>query len=343
MPVVTPSITDVHVNAPLTNISLAFIQADENFVADKVFPTIPVKKASDIYFTYDRGEFNRDEMKERAPATESEGGTYDIAQDTYSARVRAYHRNIPEEVRDNADEPIDLDREATLYVTLKERINREVNWVTAFFTDGDPGDIWTFIADGNATPTAAGSFDPTSSSDNKKDFWDVASSTPIEDIRQGKRFVGEATGFRPNTLTMSRPVFDTLIDHADIVGRLDRGQTEGPAIVQRDALAALFELDQVLVMDGIKNTAKKGQDADHSFIGGKHALLSYRPPSPGIMTPSAGYTFAWTGRLGATRVGTRIKRWDIEAIEATRVEMQSFYDQKRVSEDLGYMFTAIVQ
>lgn len=337
-----PSRSDVHVNRPLTNISLAFVQDESNFVADKVFPNVPVQKQSDAYFTYDRGEFNRDEMKERAPGTESAGGTYKIGQDTYYSRVRAYHRDVPDQIRNNADDPINLDREATQFVTHKGLINREVNWRAAYFVAGDPGDTWTFDVDGNAT-ASGGAFDPTDAANNQVVFWDNAASTPIEDVRAGKRFVLESTGFMPNTLTIGRSVFDTLLDHPDIVGRLDRGQTAGPALANKESLAALFEVDAILVMDAIQNTAAEGAVAVHSFIGGKNGLLSYRPSAPGIMTPAAGYTFSWTGQVGNTVNGMRVKRFRMDHLESDRIEIDMAYDQKKVSADLGYFFGGIVQ
>jgi hypothetical protein len=341
MPFTQPSRSDVHVNRPLTNISLAFLQRAENFVADRVFPNISVGKQSDSYFTYDRGEFNRDEMTERTPGTESAGGSYQIGTDLYHAKTRAYHKDIPDQVRANADTPISLDREATEFVTLKGLIKREVTWRTAYFTEGDPGDTWTFDVDGAATRSA--SFDPENAGNNDVVFWNDASSTPIEDVRLLKRFVLESTGFMPNQFTLGRSVFDTLMDHPDLVGRLDRGQTSGPAQVNRDSLAALFEVDSVNVMDAIENTADEGLTATHSFIGGNHALLSYSPASPGLMTPAAGYTFSWTGLLGSTGNGMRIKRFRLDAIESDRVEIDMSYDQRLVSADLGAFFGSIVQ
>lgn len=343
MPFTSPSRSDVHVNRPLTNLSLAFLQRATNFVADKVFPNIPVNKQSDAYFTYDRGEFNRDEMEERAPGTESAGGSYDIATDTYYARTRAYHKDIPDQVRANADSPISMDRDATDFVTRKGLINREVNFVAQYFTAGDPGDTWTFDVDGASTGSTPAAFDPTDSANNQKLFWNDASSTPIEDVRQGKRFVLESTGFIPNVLTLQRTVFDTLIDHPDIVGRLDRGQTTGPAQATRDSLAALFEVEDILVMDAIQNTGKQGQTAAHSFIGAKNAMLTYRPDSPGLLTPSAGYTFSWTGLLGSVANGMRIRRFRMEPLQSDRVEIDMSYDQKIVSADMGYFFGGIVE
>lgn len=344
MPDISPGRGDVHVNRPLTNISLAFVQGADTFVADRVFPNIPVSKQSDSYFTYPRGEWNRDDMKERAPGAESAGGSYTISTDTYLAVTKALHKDVPDPVRANQDDPINLDREATEYVTHKAMLNRELTWQAKYFPASHaPGGVWTYDVDGAATATAAGSFDPTNASNNDKVYWNDASSTPIEDVRQGKRYVQQATGFRPNVLVLGREVFDVLLDHPDIVGRLDRGQTSGTAIVSRDSLAALFELDEVLVMDAIYNSAKQGATDVHAFIGGKNALLAYRAPSPGLMTPSAGYTFSWTGLLGSTPNGMRIKRFRIEARESDRIEIQQSYDHKVVAADLGYYFGGIVQ
>jgi hypothetical protein len=341
MPFIQPSRSDVHVNRPLTNISLAFVQTADNFVADKVFPNIPVSKQSDLYFTYDRGEFNRDEMKERAPGSESSGGTYTIGNDNYFAVTRAYHRDVPDQLRANADDPISLDREAVIFITTKGLIKRELTWRTSYYTSGNPGDTWTFDVDGAASRSA--SFDPTNASNNDVVYWDDASSTPIEDIRLLKRYVLESTGFMPNTLTLGRAVFDALIDHPDIVGRLDRGQTTGPAKANKESLAALFEVDNIYVMDAVQNTANEGATASHSFIGGKHALLSYNPPVPGLMTPASGYTFSWTGLLGNTSNGMRVKRFRMEHLASDRVEIDMSYDQKKVSADLGAFFGDIVQ
>ena len=331
-----PSPGDVHVNRPLTNISIAFMQSAEKFVAGRVFPNIPVTSQSDVYFIFDRGEFNRDGMEERAPATESAGGTYEVGTDTYHARVYAYHKDVPDQLRANQDEPINLDRQGTEFVTLKGLIKREVTWVEQYLKPA----VWTFAVDGAAARSA--NLDPRGNA-NDIAYWSDSSSTPIEDVRLMKRLVLEQTGFMPMTLTLGRPVFDALLDHPDIVGRLDRGQTSGPAAATRDSLAALFELDSVLVMDAIQNTAKEGQSASHSFIGGQHALLSYRPSTPGLLTPSAGYTFGWSGMVGAGNDGIRIKRFRMEHLESDRIEAEMAYDQKLIAADLGAFFNGIVQ
>lgn len=325
----TPGRATVHVNRPLTMISIAFMQDEQNFIADRVFPQINVSKRSDRYFVYDRGDFNRDDMKERAPSTEAARGEFGLDNTpTYFARYYSYARDIDDQIRENYDEPLAPDEEATRFVTNKALIRKERLWVTKYFTTG----IWTTDITGVSGAPGAG----------QAQQWNESGSTPIEDIRLGKTVVLERTGFEPNVLTVGKRVWDALVDHPDIVGRVDRGQTSGPALALRQYIAALFEVEEVLVMKSIVNTAAEGQTAVHGFIGGKHALLSYRTPSPGIMVPTAGYTFAWTGLSGSGPGGTRIKRFRMEAIESDRVEIGMAFDQKVVSADLGYFFSGIV-
>lgn len=328
-----PNITqgDVHVNTPLTNISVAMLQSQSNFVADKVFPNIPVAKQSDRYYTYDRGYFNRDEMEVRAPGTESKGGTYSVDNTpTYYAPVYAFHHDIDDQRRANSDSVLEPDREATELVTLKGLIKREKKFVSSFFTGG----LWTNDLDGVA-----------SGQNGSTTFlqWNDANSTPIEDIRGRKTGILESTGFEPNTLVIGQRVFDALCDHPDIIDRVKYGQTPGnPANIDVADLQALFKIPRILVMKSIENTAKEGATNAHSFIGGKKALLCYATPSPGLMTPTAGYTFSWNGYLGASGFGSRIKKFRMENLASDRVEIEMAFDQKLVSADLGAFFDTIV-
>ncbi len=327
----TPTNGDVHVNAPLGNISVAYIQQSANFVADKVFPNIPVSKQSDRYYTYDRGYFNRDEMDVRAPGTETKGGSYTVDNTpTYYAPVYGFHHDIPDQVRNNSDSVLDADREATELVTTKAMIKREKLWVSKYFAGG----LWT-----------GGDVDGVSASPSAGQVlqWNDANSTPIENIRGAKTAVLEKTGFEPNTLVIGQRVFDALIDHPDIVDRVKYGQTSGgPAMVDTAELQALLKVSRILVMKAVENTANEGAANSHSFIGGKKALLCYSTPTPGLMTPTAGYTFSWNGHLGAGAMGSRIKKFRMENLASDRVEIEMAFDQKLVAADLGYFFDSVV-
>ena len=66
MPILTPS--QVHLDVPLTNLTVAYSRGLDNFVADKVFGTISVDKQSNRYFKIDPKEGRRHgDVTEAAP------------------------------------------------------------------------------------------------------------------------------------------------------------------------------------------------------------------------------------------------------------------------------------
>lgn len=324
-----PTPGDVHVNAPLTNISIAFLQSDTNFIANKVFPNIPVSKQSDRYYTYDRGDFNRDEMQLRAPATPSAGGGYRLDNTpTYFCNRWSFHKDIPDEVRANADVALNPDREAALFITHKALIRREKLFVSNFFTTGKWG---TDITGVSGTPSGG---------QVKK--WNDATSTPIVNIRDQKRAIAQSTGFEPNKLVLGRATYDALLNHPEIIDRIKYGQTAGgPAIVNRQTMAALFEVDEILVMNAIENTGVEGQNNSHAFIGGAHALLTYATPTPGLMTPTGGYIFSWTGLMGSGAEGNRVRSFRMDMLDADRVEIDFCFDMKLIAGELGVFFNGV--
>jgi hypothetical protein len=46
-----PTASDVHVNTPLTNISIAYMQMQSEYKAADIFPIVPVSKQTDRYFS----------------------------------------------------------------------------------------------------------------------------------------------------------------------------------------------------------------------------------------------------------------------------------------------------
>lgn len=52
MAMLTPS--SVHIDAPLTNLTIAFLQDANGFIADRVFPKVGVSKKTDKYYKIGR-------------------------------------------------------------------------------------------------------------------------------------------------------------------------------------------------------------------------------------------------------------------------------------------------
>lgn len=312
-----PTSSQVHVNAVLTNISIAYQQSMNNFVASKVFPIVPVVKQTDIYYSYNKNDWLRDEMQVRPPGTESAGSGYGVNTNTYSCTKWALHKDIDDDTRANADNPLNMDRDATNFLTMRKMIRMENQWTADYFTTGvwandvTPGNLWSAYA----------------------------SSDPIQDIETGKTTVLSNTGFEPNTLVLGYEVFSQLKNHPDLVDRFKYTTSE---VVTAQIMARLFDLDNVYVAKSVKATNVEGETAAYAFSHGKHALLCHVAQTPGLLAPSAGYTFEWTGVAGDLGEATAIKTFRMEHLESDRVEIQAAWDNKVVASDLGYFFNGAV-
>lgn len=323
-----PTMQNAHIDRALTNTSVAYMQDASAFIADKVFPIVPVKRQSDVFYVYNKGDFMRDEAQVRGANTESAGGDYGVeANDPYYCRKHAFHKDVAPEERANYDEPLDADIDASEFVSQKMLIRREMEWSSKFFKTG----IWGTEIEGAS-----------SASSGKTIYWNSATSNPIGDITGAAVTMASATGFKPNVLVLSPYAFNALKNHEDILDRIKYTQK---GIVTSDLLATLFEVDKVFVAWGVVNSAVKGATDSVDFIMGKHALLAYANPRPALRKPSAGYIFAWTGLEGSGAYGNRIVRlpMDVLGLGTERIEGEIAFDAKKICSDLGVFFKDIVQ
>lgn len=325
MPTSNPTPSDVHVNQPLTNISIAYMQDTKEFIATQVFPNVPVAKNSDVYFVFPKGEWFRSEARERGLGAESAGTRFSVDKaPAYNATVKAVHVDIDDQLRANQDSPLDLDSASSERVTRGLLLRRERDFAAHYFTTG----LWTGSDTGtDVTPSTA---------------WDADNSTPIKDIRNQMSAMKTKTGFRPNKLVIGEDVWDAIQDNADF---LDRISISRDKIVTLDLLATVLGLPPggVLVAGAIQNIAVEGAAADSmEMLFHDGALLVYAADRPSLMMPSAGYTFSWTGYLGASADGLRILRFRMQHLRSDRIEGEMAYDLQTVAADLGVFFTGVL-
>lgn len=321
-----PTLTGVHVDRVLTNISVAYIQSVANFIAGRVFPVVPVEKKSDKYFTYTKNDWFRDEAQRRAPGTESAGSGYGLSTADYSCDVWAFHKDVDDQTRANADAPLNVDRDATQFVTQRMLLRQEIQWAADYFTISVWGKDYTGVVSGPTT-------------DQFVQWSNYTGSDPIEDVEAAKAHILSTTGFEPNTLVLGYDVFRKLKNHPDIVDRVKYTSSEN---ITADMLARMFEVGNVYVARSVKATNNEGETAAYSFVHGKAAWLGYVNPTPSLLQPSAGYTFMWTGVSGGLGANVAISRFRMDMLKADRIEAEAAWDNKVVATDLGAFFATAV-
>jgi hypothetical protein len=320
---------DMYRNPVLENVSNAAFQNPADFVARTAFPTI-AGPTSGTYYEINTDTIAKNKAAKRAPGTEAAEGTWDISKKTFTCEQLGYREKLPEELVAQGNAAAMADVIAAQSVAEVMLIASEVAWGAAFFATSK----WGRDMAGAGSTVA----------DTSYKYWSTSGSTPIADVlaertrmkKVGKRF--------PNLLIIGKSVEDYLLTHADILSRVNAGQTPGAgADPTLNDLAKFFKVDRVVVASATYNSALEGATASNDFIlDSKSALLMYVAPTPAVMAPTAGYRFADQDVSGNAMGVRNWKYWE-QGKRSWYVEGAVDDTYKMVSSNLGTFLSGIVQ
>ena len=264
-----PTTNDVHIEQALSNISIAY--KNEQYIADQVFPVVPVTKKSDYYFKFGEGAWFRDEVEVRAPGTRAQRADYTVTTASYVCINYALAKAVPDEVRKNADTPLRPEVESVEFVTdalLRARERRVASLITTSTN-------WAY----SSSPATQ---------------WSSDTADPLGDIDNAINGVVSSIGVFPNTAVTSWDVWRKLKNHPDLLDRVKYTRPGGTPVP--GDVADWFGIGKFLIGYSLYEAAKDGQSASMAYIWGDDFWVGYVPSGPALMTPAAGYVLAWEGR-----------------------------------------------
>lgn len=302
-----PYFNTVHLNRALTNVSVRYNWTEG--IADQVFPEVPVQKESDQYFIYSRDHLRLDETI-RANRAESNEVGYDHSTATYTLEEHALKELISDRDRNNADAPLNLDMDVTEDLTQRIMIRREVEVANIAFTTGS----WA----NNATVGSATA-------------WNTSASNPISDVLTATASVLQNGFIRPNSAVLGWTPFSLSKINSVTTDRIKYTSRES---ITPEILAGLFDLDKVLIGQAARITSAEGATETTGFIWGANGLIYYRPPTPRLKTPSAGYTLTVGGRF-------RTKKWREEKKAGDYIEVSTMFVPLAVATSAAYLLARL--
>ncbi|MHA2062949.1 MAG: hypothetical protein ACXABY_01065 [Candidatus Thorarchaeota archaeon] len=301
----SPTAQQSHIDRALTNVSIAYSNAA--YIWDEIFPQVGVAKQTNLFFTFPKAAWYRDETAVRAPGARARRADYTLSTDNYVCIEKALAKQVPDEVIKNSDDPLKPLVRATQFVTDQIFKSIEKDVTDLVFGDGS----WS----GSATPGT---------------LWSNDASDPLGDIETGLFTVAGAIGREPNVGIIGRGLWRFLKNHPDIIDRLKYGQTPGAgAKVDLSGLASLVGLEKILISRSLIDSGNEGAAESLDFIGGNHLAMIYVPMSAALDEPAAGYTFVWKGR--------EVNRYREDQEHADVVEALMSWDAKITAADAGYL------
>lgn len=316
-----------YLSVPLRNFSVAQMQSSESFVARRVLTKVPVAQQSAQYYVFPSEDWMRVEVQPLGRGSESAGGGWHLSNDNYTAKVYAIHKdNDAQDYQNaNANQILNLDQDATSYVTEQLQMFEDIKFRDTFMPDA--GGVWTSEFTGTSAVPGAGEFLQ----------WDDPDSTPVDDIRNESIALAKRNlGRRPNVFLTNPDVYQALIRNQQII---ELYQFTAGGVVTDQQLAAALGVDSIQVLWSMSNFGKEGLTADVDFIFGDNALLAYFAPNGGPKTNTAGAMFTWTGMDGGSAIGTRVDRIPMPWIHSIRVEGMAAWDMKVVNANAATLFT----
>lgn len=323
MPTLDPR--DWHLDAFLTNFLVGY--RPRGMIADQLFPVIPVKHQTNAFAKIDKGAWFRLPTTLRAPNTAPREVNYTVSSDNYFATNYALATGVPFEVLDNADPPLDPLARAGEFLVDQLTLDFE----NRVFQTAVAGVGSQMVLSGPAA------------------WSDFANSDPLTNLDVAREAIRQTTGYNPNVVAMGARTWLKLKRHPDIVRAIYPGAGVGGTATQ-EAFGELLGVDKVLIGETIKNSAPEmwgGTDTQAQFsdVWSTHVLLAYVAPQPGMMTPTFGAAFRWTGpNVGASGPGNfAIERKRDTDIGRELLRTGYYQAEKIIAPELGFLIqTGIV-
>lgn len=270
----------------LTNVSIAYFQQPDLYVAPSIFPICPVPTSTGQYYIFNKAELAKDQVQSKPAFGKVQPAVFSHDEATYSTKVDQVIVGVDDIAalnyqRSNAPASIDPKRAKAKLVAEQLKLHLDNVFGEAFFQKG----IWKNEKVGSETGSGEGQFE----------FFNNTSADIVGLFDEYKRQILLDGRRVPNKLCLGYDAFVAIKNHPQFLERVvNGGSTPNPATVNEEVIAKVLGLEQVKVLYSTKNAAELGQDADMQFIfNSKDALLCYTTDTPSIDEPSAGYIFAW--------------------------------------------------
>ena len=257
--------------------AMAIGYKNDHYIADQVLPRLPVGSPSFKYNTYPMSEAFR-----MPDAT--------VGRRSMPNQVHSEAGEAEDAVQDYALEDLvpQSDIDAAKSNKHYDPMSRAVEAIVDMILIGREKRVADMVFNSSNYPTA--NKVTLSGTSQLSDF---DNSDPIGKIAEAM----DACLMTPNVMVMGQAVYTKLSQHPKVV-KAYHGNAGDSGKATRDALAKLFEVDEVLVGKGRLNTAKPGKTPVLGRIWGKDIALLYRSPV------TTGLTFGFTGQFGTRTVQT---------------------------------------
>ena len=300
------------------------LEMDKNgFIATKVFPVAEAPSAS--------GPFGKIPLEQLLKETETLRGTggynrdqFTFEEDSFLTKEHGAEEVIDDKLAAQYREFFDAELVGTMRAYSRVLRNAERRVANALF---DPA-VWT----GGSLTTGI-----------TEEWDDFENAIPVTDVENAVKKVYEASGLWANALVINYQVFRNLRNCEQVIDRLTSsgaGDRSTAKDITASQLAAVFDLEHIIVAGASRNSAKEGKPATPQQIwSGEYASVCRISESPDMSDPCVGRTIHWSDDGSA--VGGTVESYRDENVRADIVRVRHQVAEKVLYKEAAHLLSNI--
>jgi len=299
-----------------------------NFIGTRVAPVTEVMESGGAFGRIPIEQLLENPDVARAPGTGYHRGKWKFEPDTYVTQEYGHEepvdRNTAKKYRNYFDAELIASKRA-MDIVLRAA---EVRWAAKIFntTTWNGASLTTNIS----VPWST-----------------IASAVPIADVEAAVNKVYDNSGVWPNTLILTKKAFRYLRRCDQIISLIKYSGNHNPTAsgITADVLAEVFDLEQVIVAGGTKNTAGKGPGiaaTPASLWDATKAMVCYVAPSgemSDLSRPTLARTFHWDE--DGSLIGGAFESYEDPAIRGQWYRCRHQVGEKIMYKELGHLLTNV--
>jgi hypothetical protein len=301
-------------------------RALNQYIADRVFPVVPVQLQTGFIYNIDpKNQYNRELNTERAPGVEP---NTIYAEDPTRTSYFAAGKALQGRVTDEQKAQVDAEARAAL-----PEIDRLLNLI--------------YLKREIDLVTKVSALSQTSSPSTK---WDASGGDFVKDTVAQFDTIETATGRRPNAIAMSGIVARKVVQSTTFRNQFQYNyNANNTPLLNRfgsndfaPAIAAALDIpvENVMISNAYRNSAAIGATASNASVWGENVVLFVAGnPREGDYTQVLGVHPVWTG-LSGQPVTIEVAR--DEFAKCDKLAAYHYYDQLLLNPLGGYLFTNVL-
>lgn len=294
-----PQVNQIHVDKILTEVSVQFKNSD--YIADKIFPKVPVKKLSDKYYVFDR-EFTIPDTT-RAIGGVAKQFDWGLSTAGYVLQKHSLKDVIADDEVDNYD-MASLETETTEILTDKIKLSKEKICADIVNATG----TWSLQVSLSVAWTT-----------------NSTTSSPFPVINTALAALPGYGSPKPNFMILPYKAYLGLKDHVSVLDKIKYTSSEFTVSM----LQGLFDIAEIVIPMAVYNSAQKGIAESMAYIWDTFGFIGYKAPRPAPKTVSWAYMYE--------KKDSVVRKWRDEEVEGTVVEVTSHFDPKVTCSLCGFL------